>query len=275
MGHLDFQAALRRLSRKKRFITVAHPCDIHQPDHNQDALDLTYKLYDAVRPDIFVRGSDQNAHDNLGKFTPNPDSVEQTRDEVKQSGLFNLELSTRFHDMTGGAIQVWIDGNHDKPRLDNYLHQHAPKVRDVVEEAWIKGVKAGGLVHYIGNVSEVLIGNLLIKHGDVTTENAAKTMLTNVGFQVSIVAGHVHRFTYFNFNGHHHMIKAMTSGCLCNLIPSYMAVKGQKPRKAWQLGTIISTVDTQTNNVWMDDYIYLRDEKGTLSTFLKDAVVMA
>lgn len=262
MGHLDFQAALRKLQRTKRFLTVAHLSDVHYPDHDPKALQLAYQVIKEIQPDLIAVGSDGADFPTLSKFAPNPDEVERGRDVLKAYKGFHMEHAAKVHDAAPNAELFYIMGNHCV-RIYNFVFEHAPKLRDTIEEAWIGAVRAGGLVHWLGNVSGVRIANaLIVKHGERTGVNAAKNMLIDRGGQISIMGGHVHHFSKYTITGEFKTVTAVTGGCLCNLRPSYLKVKGQQPLCDWQQGSTYAVVDTVKDNVWFTDCVFLPNKKG-------------
>lgn len=262
---------LQDIARRKRYLTVAHCADVHYPDHSQKALELAYKVYAVTQPDVIVVGSDEADLSVLSSFAPDPDAVEQTIDVLDAFRAFHHSHVERIHAAAPNAQIVFIMGNHER-RIYHFLAQHAPKLRRTVERVWIETVQAGGRVHWLGNVSELLVHTLLVKHGDRTNEGVAKSMLIDTGFQVSIMAGHVHRTSAYSFTGYHRTVTAITSGCLCNLIPSYLAVKGVKPLRSWQNGTALATVDTKDGAVWIENLLFLPHKNG-LKTLLRGDVV--
>ena len=104
--------------------------------------------------------------------------------------------------------------------------------------------------------ASVRIGGLLVKHGDRHNEHVSKSMLEDAAYQVSIMAGHVHRLNQFGRTGHDFHASACTSGCLCLPVPSYMASKGRKPRRKWEQGTALARVDMKSSAVWLENLRY-------------------
>lgn len=267
---MEFNAVLKSL-KQKRLITVAHCCDVHYPDHDDKALALTYEVYKEARPDVIVVGSDEADFSVLSNFAPDPDANEQTIDVLQEFAAFHNQHIRQLHAAAPDAAVVFIMGNHER-RIYNFLHTHAPKLRKTIEAAWIETARAGGIVHWLDNASEVLIHGLLVKHGDRVNEYVTKSMLMDAGFQVSIMAGHVHRLSQFTFAGYQKPVTAVTSGCLCKTVPSYMASVGRKPLRAWQQGTALAYLDTRRGVVWFDNLLYVKNG-GKLETVLSGKVL--
>ncbi len=275
MRATDFNTALLALQRTKPVITVAHCADCHFPDHSPEALELTYAIYKRSKPDVIVVGSDEADFSVLSSFDPDPDAAEQTIDVLDDFSAFHRTHVERLRKAVPKALIVFIHGNHER-RIFNFLAIHAPYMRRYVGRGWIDIVRAGGLCHWVGNVSEILItDHLLVKHGERSSEHVSKAMLVDAGYQVSIMAGHTHRLNQFTFKGYHRTVTAVTSGCLCKTVPGYMSSKGVKPLRQWQQGSAIARIDVASGNVWIENLLYLRDENGVLQTVLEGAVITA
>lgn len=90
------------------------------------------------------------------------------------------------------------------------------------------------------------IGPLLVQHGTKAGKHSALAALEDVGFQVSIMGGHVHKLSNFSKAGVDYTVHSITTGCLCQLQPHYM--RGTK-QYGWQQGLGIADVDLKMSEL--------------------------
>lgn len=247
-----WNAALASLSKRKRWVTVAHIADVHFPHHDKQALALAYELIRRKQPDIIIVGSDTADFSVISSFGADPDEYEQITDVIDDFCEYYHPHVDELRAIAPNAIILFLMGNHEE-RIYAEMRENAPKLRRTIERAWVDAVRYGGRVLWIGNTQEVEIGYLLVKHGDRHNEGVAKSLLEQECYQVSVMAGHVHRLTTYTKTGRKYSVTAITSGCLCKPIPDYTAKKGKRPTNTWQQGMAFATVDMQGVDVFFEN----------------------
>jgi predicted phosphodiesterase len=142
-----------------------------------------------------------------------------------------LEMGRQFLDwlrMKFPSEQIYfIPGNHCQ-RLERYLIVKAPELLGIEEYSLPTLLRLGEKrIHWLEHKSKVYFGKLLVEHGDKMSGsggiNPAKTLLDR--FKRSTICGHFHRTSQSNskvYDGDIQM--AWSTGCLCELEPSYMEV---------------------------------------------------
>lgn len=248
---IDWDAWQDVLRSFQGYVTVAHLADIHFPDHDEQALNMAYRLIARKQPDVIVVGSDTADFSVISSFGADPDT-----DEAIDDVLFHFRDYWRPHidnlnRMAPRAVKVFIAGNHEQ-RIYTHVRQQAPKLRRTVEEAWLNTVRYGGVL-WIGHTEELDIGPLLVLHGNRHNEHVAKSLLDDQGYQVHVMAGHVHRTTSYTREGRRYPVTGITSGCLCQLLPAYMSSKGKSMRRRWNHGMAFAAVDTRGTDVFFDN----------------------
>lgn len=249
---------LQRLQAEKKQITVMHLHDIHFPFHNSQALDVAYQLVKHTQPDIIVVGSDSSDFALLSSFAPDPDYSEETPDELEKFEMHWREHIRTLRRLAPNAILVFIYGNHEV-RIFKYLAKNAAKLRRTVTKAFVDIVRCEGNVLYLGHeVDWVRIGPLLVMHGNRFGINPAKGIFNDLGGQVWVQFGHNHRLSEHKINGEDRKCGAIGSGCLQNP-PHYVSGHG---RGKEQLGTSVSYVDFETQNVQIDNLWFNEEWDG-------------
>lgn len=243
--------------RRKGYVTVSHLSDLHKGDHDEDADEMNYTMVDIKQPDVVVVGSDTADFGVISHFTPDPDDYETIQDVIDDFSKWWQPHIDRLNAIVPNAKLVFIYGNHEI-RIHDWVAENAPKFRNTINRAWVEAVRYGGRVMYIGRTQETEIGNLLVKHGDVTTQNTSKALLDRVSYQMSVMAGHIHRKTDFTQQGRRYLVSAITAGCAQNLNPKYTKKKGLVPPRPWVHGTAFALVDMNSEYVLFDNILYQR-----------------
>lgn len=177
-------------------------------------------------------------------------------------GTSHRKLAQKYGTSVGTVGRILRGQAAEKP---------APKLRRTVQEAWLSTIRYGG-VQYIGHTEEVEIGTLLVMHGNRANEHAALSLLSDQAYQVSVMAGHVHRLTYADREGRRYMVQACTSGCAQKLIPEYVATKGHSMTRKWQHGVAFGTVDMRSTFVDLDNIRFSR-QNGIMLAHLDGEVL--
>lgn len=229
-------------------VTVAHLCDVHAPYQDDRALSLAYQVLRAAQPDVVVVGSDFADLYLSSSFGVDPDRV------TYQDELDCLERHWAAHvrDVVAAApnaVLVYIWGNHER-RLFRALQEGAAQFRRLVVREWVRIVRHAGRVWYLGETDQVEVGALRVEHGIRHSEHVSKQRLIDAGGQVSVMAGHVHRRTYYSLVGARYSVQGVTSGCLAQIPPHYQ-MRGQttKAGREHEHGTCIATVDLAGTHV--------------------------
>ena len=234
----DWDTWRRDVEAENRQLTIMHACDVHAPFHDETALGLFMRVVRAAQPDLVVVGSDfcdfyissSFAHDGA-RYSDELDCVEQ-------------HWRVFLDDLTSAAPRaqlVFIWGNHER-RLARYLGENAPAYQTRLIRDFVSIMRAGGRVWYAGEVDAVRVGYLQIEHGVRHGENAAKQRLVDLGMQVNVMAGHVHRFGEYVQRGARYTVRSVTSGCLSQPEPHYLPYgQSQHGARAWHQGTVVAT----------------------------------
>jgi hypothetical protein len=246
---------LADLAASERFLRVSHLADIHFPDHDDDALNLAYRLVARKQPHVIVVGSDSADFALISHFKPDPDTNEDIADELDELRRHWEPHIATLRQVAPKAALVFINGNHEQ-RIQSHMAEHAPKLRRTIARDWQELITQRGQVHYLGDVDHVDVGPLHIQHGNRVNEHVSKSMLEDLSYQVSTMAGHVHRLTRYDRVGYRYPVSAITSGCLCHLLPKY--AKGGKLARKWAQGTAFATVDMRGTFVAFDNVAFQR-----------------
>lgn len=264
-----WQDTLSTLRQREQYIRVAHLCDIHFPDHDEAALNLAYRLIARRQPHIIVVGSDTADFSLISSFTPSADHGEAVTDELDELRRYWMPHIDTLQSAAPNAALVFVMGNHEQ-RIFDFMEGNAPKLRKTVERAWVDTVSYQGRVMWLGRTEEVEIGHLLVKHGDATNEHAAKSLLEAESYQVSVMSGHIHRITNYSRMGRKYAVGAITSGCLCQLNAHYLK---RRPKRVWQHGTALATIDLKGTDVWFDNIAF--QHVGAQLVAVSEGIVIA
>lgn len=243
-----FLERLHAARDKYGYVSVMHACDIHFPFHNVAALEVFYQLYRHVQPTFCAVGSDAADFALLSTFERDPDEHDGG-DVLDEFDAHYTPFIHRLRRESPDTTLFFLLGNHEL-RIYNFIMRLAPQVRATVWRRFVEIVRCGGAVHWLGETDSARLGPLLVTHGNRTTIHAAKSMLEDAGYQISLMAGHVHRLTEWTRRGEDFPIVGVTSGCLCNY-PHYM--KRKRMARKWQLGTAIADVDLRGREVRIDN----------------------
>jgi hypothetical protein len=226
-------------SVKDDYIRVMHPCDIHFPYPDDNALDLTVQLVEYTQPHVCVLGSDEFDFMRLGRFDVDMRITEDEIDEIEIVRPFHTRFVDRLIKASPNTIYVWIFGNHDY-RLYKHILKQSPNLSTTITRAFTDMIRYQGRVLFAGEIDQVRIHNLIVSHGNRAGEHPAKKQLETGGYQVNYMSGHVHRRTFYRKAGYHYGVVGVTSGCLCQLHPHYKGIN--QDSSGWELGTAIAEI---------------------------------
>lgn len=264
----QFLQHLQALRDTEQHIAVMHLCDIHFPYHHQPSLDVTYQLVRHVQPHLIAVGSDAGDFTLLSSFISDPDEATTDGDVLDEFESYWAEHIQAVRRMAPEAVLFFLLGNHEK-RIYDFIMRLAPPIRNTVWRRFVEIVRQGKEVLWLGETDTARIGPLVVTHGTKTGSNPARALWEEAGGQVSVMAGHVHRLSYYGKRGEDYMTEAITSGCLTNYPHYQKRVRHTK----WQLGTAIAEVNLQGREVRFEnlkyelesDFVYVRYERKTFA----------
>jgi hypothetical protein len=262
----DQGAFLQRLHAARAdggYTTVMHLCDIHTPYQHAPALDVTYQLVRHVKPGFVVVGSDFFDFSSLSSFPQDADDAERDDALDAVEGPYNAHIAAVTKAAPDAAL-VFVLGNHEK-RVFDYINRQAPQVRRTVWRRFVDIIRCGGRVLWLGEVDSVRFGPLRVMHGNRHNQHVAASLLQDAGYQMHVMAGHVHRLTFANRRGEDYPVSAITSGCLCHHPAPYMRRK--TPTQKWMLGTAIAEVNLRGRDVHLDNLEYQMDADTVWTRF--------
>jgi predicted phosphodiesterase len=204
--------------------------DIHIPYHNVNALTLAIQY-----------GKDKNANgimlngdilDFYGLSTFEKDPRKRRFSEELEMGRQFLSVIRKEFD---GVPIYYKLGNHEE-RYERYLRIKAPELLDVSEFRMDVLLKFGELgIELIDDKRITKFGNLNIMHGHEFGKSVFSPVNPARGLYMrgkeNCIAGHNHQTSSHvepSMNGH--VVNTWSTGCLCELHPSYM------PINKWNLG---------------------------------------
>ena len=180
------------------------------------------------------------------------------KDPRKTSIKTELEMGREFfkmlrRDFPECAI-YFIQGNHEN-RMERYLRVKAPELLDVEEfrlDILLRMAEYG--VVEVPYASKCYFGKLLVEHGDKMRGaggvNPARTLSLN--FKRPTLCGHFHRTSSSNSVVYDDdNIMCWSTGCLCELEPSYMPLNNHNH------GAAIVEVDHSTGRFKVENFIII------------------
>lgn len=241
----SWQRVLTELMHSQDTVTVMHPCDRHEPFIDTVADEMWYTLASLVRPDIVVRGSDEDDNPTISKY------AEEGAPEPEIGDFLDVQHQRRrYHTrrtklILPSALQVNIEGNHGWPRYIRWINRKASQSKTNLIRQYIQNIRCDGGVYWIGAKQSVRIGNpLLVMHGKRAGTHAAKATLDMRHSSVSIMAGHTHRPDSYSVVSTQ-PVTAVISGCLA-IIPQDYNDDEDDAYTTWQHGTAVGTIDIQS-----------------------------
>ena len=204
--------------------------DVHIPYHNVEAVTLALQY-----------GKDRNANGIMlnGDILDFYGLSTFEKDPRKRRFSAELEMGRQFlsilrKEFDGVPIYFKL-GNHCE-RYERYLRIKAPELLDVAEFRMDVLLKFGELgVELIDDKRIIKFGNLNIMHGHEFGKSVFSPVNPARGLYMrgkeNCIAGHNHQTSSHvepSMNGH--VVNTWSTGCLCELHPSYM------PINKWNLG---------------------------------------
>ena len=250
--------AIDSLNRESGTLRGAVLSDFHFPDHDPTAVLMALLCLEKNPVDYIILNGDVADFTSLSNFALGRDTG--VEDALTVFGEFYKHLIDSIQRYGCGYENIfYLAGNHDR-RLDRFLAEHW-QVASTVEETFRDMIRQGDrVVDSPRYVSDVIIGSLLIQHGNRANMHAAKTSLEEVGHGVNVVSGHAHRSSYWlqrvvmgrdEFN----IREGVVSGCLCNLVPQYEE-RHRSIAKKWNHGIVFTYHDMVTGNTHLTPIVF-------------------
>jgi hypothetical protein len=244
-----------------------HTSDIHFPFQDNRALDVVYKVTEAVKPSILVDHGDAVDCYQLSTHRP-PDERKMRPEEIDLQCNIN-DTAAHFalmHELAQPERSVYLGGNHEDrherilgemrrdPRMKHILSLE--KVEEYLKWENIMGLDSLGIeyrsYHDHGD-PVVLFDRIVLSHGHLVNKWVTRAMMDSYG--KSTMFGHTHRiqnWTERNLKGQE---SSWNIGCLCDINPHYM------PFANWHQGFAV-IYWSKTDAGWIYDVHQLRIHEG-------------
>lgn len=211
---------------------IAFPTDIHAPYQDKYAVALAVNIVKEFNPDVLICGSDAVDFYSISSFNKDPKRKLSLQDEIDVWKEIQKELTS----VSPNADRIFIPGNHED-RLRRYLWTH-PEMDslDVLVLGTLLGLSEVGVKSLS---DEVVIGELLVKHGKyVRKESAysARAEIENERFSINVMTGHTHRGGTYYAKTRSGVVRADECFCLCDMDVDYV----KNPN--WQQGIVVATI---------------------------------
>lgn len=230
---------LEERARSNPEMTVMHLCDIHQPFADPAALELAYQMVKEAQPTVIVVGSDFGDLYLSSSFDNDPDLADYD-DELDCYEYYWRQHIKRLRAACPNAIFIFIYGNHEQ-RLIRKLIRDAKGYRKRVMRDFRQLIQFGGQVMYLGdNITHARMGPLHVEHGIRHNDHVTKSRLIDLGGQVSVMMGHVHKRNFYSLAGADFDVEGISSGSLSPPNPHYQ-FGSVKSGRGWEQGTAVAT----------------------------------
>lgn len=223
--------------------------DVHAPETDMDALDVTMQVGHAAGVDqIIIAGDGFDAH-SVAKYAPAADRPLRWVEERQQAVPIIAGIREEFPDKK----IVWLHGNHDIRPL-SYVAAQAPALQGLQTLPEMLGIDSLGFEFPEDNRVLLADGQLMVKHGSKVAGEAGASVQKEVkDAGISVVMGHVHRLAYYSATRASQRIREIQPlvgvelGCLASLRPSYLLTEDTAN---WQQGgALITEYDNGLYNV--------------------------
>lgn len=201
--------------------------DIHGIHRNERACDASLAFAKDFKPDIRVIAGDLFDFAAIRKGA----SDEERSLSLAEDYELGMDYAKQF--FAGGSERVFLNGNHDSPRL-LALSQSTDGARKDLGKLMLRDLNAGmtklkaKVLPYDSRYGIYDIGHLKVCHGYFTGTTACAKHAAVYG---NIVFGHIHSIESYQVPGLDQR-EARSIGCLCDLDPDYASTKTGKLRWA-------------------------------------------
>ena len=220
ISHAHTKEAFKLPKSTKKILLLS---DIHIPYQDNEAIlaACDYGLEQGCDT-IYLNGDILDFY-GLSFHEKDPRNRPTIGEELEMGRQFFKWLRQKFPTQT----IYFITGNHEW-RLERYLRVKAPELLNISEFqlSFLLNFAEHGIIN-LEHRAKVYAGKLLIEHGDKMAGaggvNPARTLLLK--FKRPTICGHFHRTSAANqkiYDGS--QLMAWSTGCLCELEPSYMEV---------------------------------------------------
>ena len=211
--------------------------DIHVPYHDEAALGAAVAYLRDAKIKALVLNGDWADFYAISRWTKNPKERDFKR-ELEQVRQLLRWLREQFPDATFVAKL----GNHEE-RWIHWLWQHAPEISDEPEMGighWFRFAELG--IELVDEQRPIMAGQLPILHGHELPKGISNPVNAARGAwmrtKTTVLVGHQHQTSgHSEPNMWHDETFTWSTGCLCDLTPSYAVVN------RWNHG--FATVDVQ------------------------------
>lgn len=195
--------------------------DVHFPDHNIKAWNLTKKIISDVCPDLIILGGDIFDFQSVSHFLIKPNLSLKLQQDL-DNGIKELQS---LRNLYKGKI-LFYPGNHDGLRLQKFLYTHAKQLSNLrsLQLPNILNLKDLDIQYHDREKQPwYKINNLYILHGDenkLSMPNAAKKLFERL--HENVIVGHHHKFdSYYHrtFSGLNY--QSHVNACLQNRDPDW------------------------------------------------------
>jgi hypothetical protein len=230
---------------------LAFVSDLHIPDHDPRAYELALQIVRDFNPHIVTHGSDAFDFLNISRFEIDPANL--VEDAWEGIGELYGALMSDLKSAAPNALTPFLMGNHDI-RLYKFMTDKAPQMRKHVMKMFVSSIRRAGSL-WLGLETDTLhLRPLVVKHGTIATQAAARANGLKVGWSRYVLTGHTHRFDLAAKTTFDQTIVSLTSGCLCNLKPAY-----RHEAQDWQQGITLVTVDRERGSCYMEPVVFSLD----------------
>jgi predicted phosphodiesterase len=205
----------------QEFNNILWLSDIHIPNHNEKALQLSIEYGIANNINCILLGGDIIDNNPFTRFDKKPDRGEAKKmfDDVYD---FLVGLKLTFPDIK----IIWLEGNHDK-WYEKWLAKNAPMVFDDPYYQMEERLRLNELeIMYLKEKQILKIDGLHCLHGHTLIKGVFSPVNPARGIflraKASTIIGHCHqssKHTESNLKGN--IISCFSTGCLCELNPDY------------------------------------------------------
>lgn len=209
--------------------------DLHIPFHDPNAVNLTVKVANKIKPDRIIQVGDFYDFYSVSKFDKDPKRIDTMQDELD----VGYKVWKSIRKAVPKAEILYLEGNHEY-RLRKYLWRH-PELHslDVLKLENVLRIKELKIDFYKNKDTLYLKNNLIATHGanddgcklSQHSGYSAKNTLERIG--TNGISGHTHRLASHYKTTFDKQYEWHESGCLCDLDPEYM----KKPN--WQHGFVV------------------------------------
>lgn len=195
--------------------------DLHCPFHDVGAIEAALEYGEHFRPDAILWNGDFFDFYSLSRYERDPDGP-TARQELELGAAIFTHVRQRFPK----ARQIFKLGNHDE-RWADFCARKAPEIWDVARFSWqtIAGIKESG-VEIVDGKRPIMVGPLMVLHGHEKGRGISSPVNPARGAFIrllcSTLEGHLHRTSeHTERTADGRIIACRSTGCLCDLHPSY------------------------------------------------------